>query len=202
MYIPCHMTHSNKASRADNQQERLVKIGWILGFVDGEGCFSIGFVKQPDRQETMRVRRGYKTGYQVAHEFAVVQGAKSLPSLHVLKTYFGVGSIYINHRYDNHKEHLYRYSVTRRDDLVNVIIPFFERYGLRTSKKNDFRLFAKCVRLMQQQKHRTRSGIIRIALLTEQMNHKKSRSELIRILRDQTPTTPSLLRGEERVPSA
>ena len=28
---------------ADNQQERLVRIGWILGFIDGEGCFSIGF---------------------------------------------------------------------------------------------------------------------------------------------------------------
>jgi hypothetical protein len=31
-------------TKADNQQERL--IGWITGFVDGEGCFSIGFVKQ------------------------------------------------------------------------------------------------------------------------------------------------------------
>src|SRR2546427_13054721 len=26
-----------------NQQERLVTIGWVIGFVDGEGCFSIGF---------------------------------------------------------------------------------------------------------------------------------------------------------------
>lgn len=183
------MTYGNNATRADNQQERLIKIGWIVGFVDGEGCFSIGFVKQPDRQETTRVRRGYRTGYQVAHEFAVVQGARSLQSLRTLKTFFGVGDIYINHRYDNHKEHLYRYSVTRRVDLLQVIIPFFERYQLRTSKKNDFRLFVKCVRLMQRQKHRTIEGVIRIALLTEQMNHRKSRSELIRILRDQTPTS-------------
>ena len=43
---------------ADNQQERLVRIGWILGFVDGEGCFSIGFVRQPGRTD----RHGYKTG--------------------------------------------------------------------------------------------------------------------------------------------
>ena len=28
---------SENLSDADNQQERLIKIGWIVGFVDGEG---------------------------------------------------------------------------------------------------------------------------------------------------------------------
>jgi hypothetical protein len=28
---------------AGNQQERLIQLGWVIGFVDGEGCFSIGF---------------------------------------------------------------------------------------------------------------------------------------------------------------
>jgi hypothetical protein len=36
---------SDNPTDADNQQERL--IGWITGFVDGEGCFSIHFVRQP-----------------------------------------------------------------------------------------------------------------------------------------------------------
>ena len=93
---------SKNASLADNQQERL--IGWILGFVDGEGCFSIGFVKQPNRKEAKRIRRGYVTGYQIVHEFAVTQGAKSLDSLKELKSFFKVGDIYINRRHDNHKE--------------------------------------------------------------------------------------------------
>src|SRR3990167_7230330 len=57
------MTKSNNATRADNQQERLIKIGWITGFVDGEGCFTIHFVKQHDHQEPTRIRRGYTTGY-------------------------------------------------------------------------------------------------------------------------------------------
>ncbi|MCX5642161.1 MAG: LAGLIDADG family homing endonuclease, partial [Candidatus Omnitrophica bacterium] len=30
---------------ADNQQERLKTIGWIVGFIDGEGCFSITIQK-------------------------------------------------------------------------------------------------------------------------------------------------------------
>ena len=45
---------------ADNQQERLIRIGWVIGFVDGEGCFSIGLIRQQDRQG----RSGYRTGYQ------------------------------------------------------------------------------------------------------------------------------------------
>ncbi len=42
---------SNKVDHADNQQERLMMIGWIVGFVDGEGCFTVNFVKQPDRKK-------------------------------------------------------------------------------------------------------------------------------------------------------
>src|SRR5579862_3913852 len=87
---------SDKSSAADNQQERLVKIGWIVGFVDGEGCFSIHFVRQPARES----RKGYKTGYQVAHGFVVTQGAKSAECLQMLKRFFGVGRIFINRRND------------------------------------------------------------------------------------------------------
>src|SRR5579863_6817521 len=100
---------SDNPTAAENQQERLIKIGWITGFVDGEGCFSINFIRQPDRVN----RKGYRTGFQVAHEFAVTQGAKSVDSLRSLMKFFGVGAVYINKRYDNHKEHMYRYCVRK-----------------------------------------------------------------------------------------
>lgn len=48
---------SDKPISADNQQERLIKIGWIIGFVDGEGCFSIGFIKQPSKVEHKNKKR-------------------------------------------------------------------------------------------------------------------------------------------------
>src|SRR5271163_3730168 len=92
---------SDNSSAAENQQERLIKIGWITGFVDGEGCFSINFIRQPDRG----TRKGHKSGFQVAHEFAVTPGAKSVECLHMLMEFFGVGRVYVNRRYDNHKEH-------------------------------------------------------------------------------------------------
>lgn len=182
----CMMNHSKKSSRADNQQERLMKIGWIVGFVDGEGCFSIYFVKQSDRQEKNRIRRGYRSGYQIAHEFVVVQSARSIKSLQQLQQYFGVGGIYLNRRYDNHKENLYRYSVAKREDLLKVIIPFFQTYRLQTSKQKDFSLFVRCMKLIEQGKHLTQEGAILIAQLCEKMNHQRSRTDLIRILRYHT----------------
>ena len=121
------MSQSKNVSRADNQQERLIEIGWIVGFVDGEGCFSINFVKQPNRNEKTRIRKGYKTGYQITHEFVVAQGKSSLESVEKLKNYFNVGGIYINRRHDNHREDLYRYCVRKREHIINVIIPFFNK---------------------------------------------------------------------------
>ena len=179
---------SDNSSAAENQQERLIKIGWITGFVDGEGCFSINFIRQPHRHN----RRGYRTGFQVAHEFAVAQGAKSVDCLRMLMEFFGVGAVYINKRYDNHKEHMYRYCVRGRNELLKKIIPFFNQNRLRTSKQGDFLKFAECVRLVGMKTHLTASGLIHIVQIAETMNHCKPRTELIRILRDYTPNTDSL----------
>ena len=177
---------SNKVSRAGNQQERLINIGWVVGFVDGEGCFSLGFVRQSNRQEKDRIRKGYRTGYQVFYEFAVTQGESSLRSLRTLKDFFGVGALYHNKRYDNHREHLFRYTVRRRDDLLKVIIPFFEKYQLQTSKRKNFELFVRGMREIEKGNHLTTRGIIRIARMCERMNHRKDKSHMIKILRNQT----------------
>src|SRR5919198_2613962 len=74
--------YSDKVSGAENQQERLIEFrGWVIGFVDGEGCFSIGLTRQPNRVG----RRGYKTGYQVSHEFAVTQDESGRACLEALR---------------------------------------------------------------------------------------------------------------------
>ena len=168
---------------AENQQERLIQLGWVIGFVDGEGCFSIGFVRQQDRAG----RKGYKTGYQVSHEFAVTQGAKSIGCLEDLVGFFGVGSLIPNRRYDNHKEHLYRYVVRRREDLIDTIIPFFTEHPMHSSKQRDFEKFARCVELIDAGVHKTFDGLADIAEVTQTMNRQKPRQELIRILRGHTP---------------
>jgi len=83
----CENTNRNtlEIELLDNQQERLNELAnWIRGFVDGEGCFGISFIAQPDIFDSKRPfgrRKSYKTGYQVGHYFSVVQGEKSISAL-------------------------------------------------------------------------------------------------------------------------
>ena len=128
------MYHSDKAGRADNQQERLDP-WWIVGFVDGEGCFSVCTFKNST----------CKSGYQTLFEFVVTQGEQSKSAMEAIKTYFGCGAIYINRRHDNHHYNLLRYCVRRQDDLKNIIIPFFRKYQLQSAKREQFKTF--CERL-------------------------------------------------------
>ena len=169
---------------AENQQERLIEFrGWVIGFVDGEGCFSVSFVRQQNRKG----RRGYRVGYQVSPRFTVTQGISSVHVLEELKGFFGCGRIFVNRRHDNHRENLAQFIVHRREDLVETVIPFFRLHPLRTAKQGDFEKFATCVELVSIGRHLTPAGLIEIAEITETMNRRKPRHELIRILRDHTP---------------
>jgi hypothetical protein len=151
-----------KKKMPDNQQERLKIIGWIVGYVDGEGCFSVSMF----RNKTTRY------GWQVFPEFVVTQGEKSLKSLKFIRNFFGCGKIFINRRYDNHKEDIYRYCVRSIKDLDEKIIPFFKENNLKTEKKKDFEMFAKIVSLMLEQKHFSLKGLKRIANLIQKINRK------------------------------
>ena len=146
---------SKNVSSADNQQERLRLSGWIVGFVDGEGCFSISVFKN----------RTSKSGYQVMPEFVVTQGQKSLNSLKIIKDFFGCGAIYVNRRYDNHKENIYRYCVRNFKDINEKIIPFFKANQLLTYKRKDFELFCKVIEMIKNRQHLTLLGINQIGKL-------------------------------------
>ena len=89
----------------------------------------------------------------------------------------------MNRRHDNHREDLYRYRVGRFADLRDVIVPFFQENTLRTAKDENFERFVRVLRLMEERKHLTVSGLIEIAEITETMNHRKP-SKVLRILRD------------------
>jgi hypothetical protein len=71
---------------AENQQERLDS-SWIIGFIDGEGCFHVAI----NKQEKMTLR------LQVLPEFRVVQHQRDEQVLYQLQNYFGFGQVTRNH---------------------------------------------------------------------------------------------------------
>jgi len=155
--------NSDNPIGAANQQERPGFEQWIVGFVDGEGCFTVPIF----RNRTTRL------GWQVQPEFVVVQGARSKHVLCELKQFFGCGHVGVNRRFDDHREDMYRYNVKRLSDLIEHIVPFFEEHPLRTAKADEFRKFAEVVAMMRQRDHLSVGGLARIATITETMNHRK-----------------------------
>jgi hypothetical protein len=151
---------------ADNQQERL-DTEWIVGFVDGEGCFHVAINRLPKMT----------LGLQVLPEFRVVQHQRDEKILHRLKSYFGFGSVEINH--GNRKE----FRVRGLDNL-NQLIHFFKKHPLKTSKQKNFELFSDIIELMNNKQHLTKEGINKIAELASKMNRQVNRclesSETIR----------------------
>lgn len=158
---------SENRSSADNQQEKFVY--WIVGFVDGEGTFSVSFNKNLTTT----------SGWQIFPEFVITQGAKSKTTLEEIQNFFQCGKLYVNHRKDNHKEDFYRYCVRSFSDLKEKIVPFFQMYSLRTAKKEDFQKFVTILSMMEQKIHLTPKGAKRIAQIVETMNQKKKSRYLL-----------------------
>jgi LAGLIDADG endonuclease len=163
---------------ADNQQERPGIEQWIVGFVDGEGCFSCPI----QRNIVMRV------GWQCQPRFAVVQGERSRNALEELRNFFECGKIYRNRRHDNHREDLLVYNVWNRRDLMERIVPFFEANPLRTAKQEEFLKFRTILWMMESRMHLTMDGLRQVAEIQQTMNHRKP-SRFSGILRGHTPAS-------------
>lgn len=110
-------------------QKTIVRIcgNWVSGFVDGEGSFNI-----------TRVKNTYQ------FEFKITQHYASIHTLVAIQLFFKVGSVVIN----DSKANTMKYHITKVTDLVNVIIPFFDMFPLRTSKNLNYQAFKKAVLLV------------------------------------------------------
>ena len=127
---------------------------WVVGFVDGEGCFHVGINQNQEM----------KLGVQVLPEFTVVQHQVDVQVLHALKDYFGCGVVR-----KNHGTRLC-YRVRGQDNLLHKILPFFEKHQLKTRKRVDFAKFRKVVLLIQKEEHLDPDGLEKIRQIKATMN--------------------------------
>ena len=127
---------------------------WVVGFVDGEGCFFVGVNRHPEMT----------SGFQVLPEFTVVQHRRDVQLLHALKDFFGCGVVRTNHG------DRMAYRVRGLDHLSETIVPFFEKHSLQSKKAIDFLKFRDVILLMKQGAHLKPEGIERIRSIASSMN--------------------------------
>jgi hypothetical protein len=154
---------SENAPGADNQQERPGFAQWVVGFVDGEGCFSVPIFRN----------RSSRMGWQAQPAFSVVQGEKSVGVLHRMEKFFGCGNVVRNARHDNHREDIWRFGVRRLESLSDRIIPFFEENPLISAKAAEFERFKVVVNMMRTGAHLQVEGMAQIAAISELMNQRR-----------------------------
>jgi hypothetical protein len=132
---------------------------WVVGFVDGEGCFCVGI--NPHSEMTCQ--------YQVLPEFAVVQHKRDIRLLFALKKFFGCGVVRKNH------EERMAYRVRGFGHLQQVIVPFFEKHPLKSQKQVDFLKFRDVLRWMALGEHLKPEGIEKIRKVASVMNRGREK---------------------------
>lgn len=134
----------------------LLEAQWVVGFVDGEGCFFVGI----NANETLTNK------VQVLPEFVIVQHERDIALLHALKNFFNCGVVRINHG----SRMCLR--VRGHSNLMRFILPFFEKHSLKTKKGIDFIKFRDIVLLMEEKQHLTTQGLLKIRQIKNTMNTK------------------------------
>jgi hypothetical protein len=152
---------SDNPSGAVNQQETAESLEldaqWVVGFVDGEGCFNVSLHRNPFIRST-----GH---WQIQAVFHVYQHQAHRAVLEALIPFFGCGVI----RAKGPKSSVLTYAVSKRADLERRIVPFFEQHQL-VVKGPDFRAFAEVVRALGRKEHLTPAGFERLVRLAYGMN--------------------------------
>lgn len=129
---------------------------WVSGFTSGEGCFNINITKNV----------ASKTGFIVNLRFQVSQDSRDEILLRSLIQYMGCGRYYsldgIQRRGD--------FVVTKLEDILNKIIPFFLDYPILGKKSLDFRYWREAANLMSKKQHLNEQGLHRIRLIKASLN--------------------------------
>jgi hypothetical protein len=133
---------------------------YITGYVDGEGCFMV----------SISPRAKLLVGWEVRPSLSVSQNSDRAEVLQLIQSVFGCGSI----RPDRSDKTL-KWETRRLEDLLDRVIPHFERFPLLSGKRHDFERFAAVCRLMAAGAHRTASGLVEIVELARDMNPSGTR---------------------------
>ena len=152
---------TNIGTNRDHQHDCTIP-EWVMGFIDGEGCFSVGFSK----------RNNLRAEIEARPSFVVGQGTSSRTAMEELCQYFQ--SPLTQLRID---KHIVKYETRSLKHSREVVIPHFEKHPLRSYKAEDFLKFKWVItnlrlvtELMTKERRLDKDGIREILSLGYAMN--------------------------------
>ena len=126
---------------------------YLAGFTDGEGSFNVSFRRRGD----------YAMPWKVSLCFNVSQRDQTV--LNVLREQLKCGTM------RTRADGVWYYEVNTFTAIVENVIPFFDRFGFLSAKKQrDFAKFKQIARLIQEGRHLSKEGIDEILAIRRDMN--------------------------------
>ena len=127
---------------------------YIVGFVDGEGCFSISLNKNSGRLPEVRLI------------FEIELREDDEPILREIQQTLECGRVYRleYERYAKWRPHV-KFKVSNFADISQKIIPFFQRYPPQAKKRLQFEKFCLAAELIRTKRHLTAEGVEEIQAL-------------------------------------
>lgn len=132
-----------------NNKIKLLDPYQILGLIDAEGCFSI-------------IKISSKNSYRF--EFKISQMGYSKGLLLGVKKHLNCGQVSI----ENKKHGSMKFSITKKNELKEILLPFIEKYELQSSKNLDFKSFKEAILLSEN------GNEAKILALKNSMNNSRS----------------------------
>jgi len=152
----------------------MISDDYIMGFVEGEGCFSVAIQRYIDRKprktKTIARRKDQSIGFTVRPSFRITAVAQENAVLYAIKDRLGVGNIYTQKRGGNARSASHYYAQTIAE--LEKIKEFFSGKEFYTSKGESFRLWLECLKIIREGRHLTKKGLLEICELRDKMNFR------------------------------
>lgn len=132
---------------------------YLLGFTEGEGCFSVSVKKQYDT----------KYGWVVDPVFHVTQHKDNRILLELFKRVLGCGRIIPK---PGQEETIIQYVVDNRRHLSEKVIPFFRKHR-PILKSREFDCFCKIVKALENGEHKKAEGLKRLIRMAYDLSNER-----------------------------
>ena len=128
---------------------------WIAGLASGDGCFYI----------SLRNSLITKSGKSVVLRFHIIQHIRDIELMKSLISYLNCGRIELAL-----KQSAVNFVVTNFKDILEKIIPLFDKCNIKGIKELDYTDFRKVAMLLQDKQHLSKVGLSKINSIKSNMN--------------------------------
>jgi hypothetical protein len=134
---------------------------WLIGFIDGEGCFIINI------QDYISSKNG-KTSYKVWLTLYITQHIRDIKLMESIIKYLDCGRIL-----KRNATPAVDFKVGDFNDIITKIIPFLQKHPLQSVKQLNYQDWVKASSLIANKEHLTAKGLEEIKMIKNNMNKKE-----------------------------